>query len=65
MHKDRISIPSEEILKIRMKSNGGSWVRSQSGSIKSDTSNVRIRSIKSNDEKSKWIYSDRANLKQI
>jgi hypothetical protein len=62
---DRISIPTGGQTQIRMRSNGGDWVRTQNESIQGDVPKVRMRSIQSDGDTSEWVYSDRANLKQI
>lgn len=62
---NRISIPAEGNVRIRMRSNDGDWIHTQTESIQKDMPKVRIRSIQSDGDTSEWVYSDRANLKLL
>lgn len=62
MFRDRVSIPSSEKVQIRMRCNDGEWVRTQHDYIQDKVSNVRIRSIDSNGNKSEWVEGVRGDL---
>lgn len=62
MCKDRASIPSNEAVNTRIRTNTGEWVYGQNAIIYADTVRVRIRSVKDN-VSSEWVYGDRGNLR--
>ena len=62
MCEDRVSIPSNETVATRIRTNTGEWVYAQNAIIHTDTVRVRIRSVK-DDITSEWVYGDRANLR--
>lgn len=62
MFMDRISIPSDGKVQIRMRCDNGEWVRTQHDYIQDNAFNVRIRSIDSNGNKSEWIEGVRGDL---
>lgn len=64
LYKERVSIPSGEGTSVRIRTNANHWVRVQQEKLLSDKGTLRIRAI-GNQRKSEWVYSDRANLKQL
>lgn len=62
MFMERISIPSDEKVQIRMRANNGEWVRTQHDYIQDKTFNVRIRSVSSDGTESEWVEGVRGDL---
>jgi hypothetical protein len=63
MCKDRVSIRSKEVVRTRIRANGGEWITTQNAIINDDTVKVRIRSIEKDGGMTDWVYGDRGNLR--
>lgn len=61
----RISIPSTQNTKVRIRANGADWVYTQSVVITGNPPKTRVRSIENDGGQSEWVQLDRANLRKI
>jgi hypothetical protein len=63
MCEDRVSIRSKEVVRTRIRANGGEWITTQNEIINNDVAKVRIRSIEKDGGMTQWVYGDRGNLR--
>lgn len=62
MSGQRISIPSRDWVKVRLRADKGEWVRTQREYIQANALKVRVRSLEGDGGKSEWVYAERGNL---
>jgi hypothetical protein len=64
MIRDRVEI-NTDATQFRVRIDDNEWVYMNTQDVKGDLAKVRIRSIDSEEVTSEWVYSERANLKEI
>lgn len=63
MHAVRLSIPSREVVRTRIRATGGKWVRTENAKIYKQTPKVRIRSIGKDGHISPWVFGDTGRMR--